>query len=270
MKITKLVPWLVEAAGTYWGEYFFVEVRTDEGVTGWGKITTTTKIANRAVAGIIRELNELLVGEDPSQIERLWHKTFRSFTYTGSRGATTNVISGIDIALWDIRGKVRDDILLYTHPNSGNFGTDDGVVKEIRAIVDSGHTALKVRSVPPSQPDRCRRRHPSGRRCEQARRKIAASLTARIRKIAGPDVEILIDAHGRFNVPTATASSRGQPGADDCRPSVCAEASRMQARSIGSSSRCRSRVITRCIRCESCCTHAGKLCRYWRTTSPIT
>jgi galactonate dehydratase len=161
MKITKLVPWLVKAAGTYWGEYFFVEVRTDEGVTGWGEITTTTKIANRAVAGIIRELNELLVGEDPSQIERLWHKTFRSFTYTGSRGATTNVISGIDIALWDIRGKVldqpiyqllggkvRDDILLYTHPNSRNFGTDEGVVKEIRAIVDSGHTALKFDPFP--------------------------------------------------------------------------------------------------------------------------
>ena len=66
MKITKLVPWLVKAAGTYWGEYFFVEVRTDEGVTGWGEITTTTKIANRAVAGIIRQLNDLLVGEDPS------------------------------------------------------------------------------------------------------------------------------------------------------------------------------------------------------------
>ena len=38
MKITKLVPWLVKAAGTFWGEYFFVEVRTDEGVTGWGEI----------------------------------------------------------------------------------------------------------------------------------------------------------------------------------------------------------------------------------------
>ena len=55
-----------EGGGTYRGEYFFVEVRTDEGVTGWGEITTTTKIANRAVAGIIRELNDLLVGEDPS------------------------------------------------------------------------------------------------------------------------------------------------------------------------------------------------------------
>jgi hypothetical protein len=47
MKITKLVPWLVKAAGTYWGEYFFVEVRTDAGISGWGEITTTTKIANR-------------------------------------------------------------------------------------------------------------------------------------------------------------------------------------------------------------------------------
>src|SRR5215475_6955631 len=57
MKITRLVPWLVKAPGTYWGEYFFVEVRTDEGVTGWGEITTTTKIANRSVARMIRELN---------------------------------------------------------------------------------------------------------------------------------------------------------------------------------------------------------------------
>ena len=216
MKITKLVPWLVKAAGTYWGEYFFVEVRTDEGVTGWGEITTTTKIANRAVAGIIRELNELLVGEDPSQIERLWHKTFRSFTYTGSRGATTNVISGIDIALWDIRGKVldqpiyqllggrvRDDILLYTHPNSGNFHTDEGVVKEIRAIVNSGHTALKFDPFPHlNRIGAADDIYLDGGMSKQGE-KIAASLTARIREIAGPDIEILIDAHGRFNVPTA-------------------------------------------------------------------
>ena len=216
MKITKLVPWLVKAAGTYWGEYFFVEVRTDEGVTGWGEITTTTKIANRAVAGIIRQLNDLLVGEDPSQIERLWHKTFRSFTYTGSRGATTNVVSGIDIALWDIHGKVlgqpiyallggkvRDDISLYTHPNSRNFGTDEGVVKEIRAIVDSGHTALKFDPFPHlNRIGAADDIYLDGGMSKQGE-KIAAQLTARVREIAGPDIEILIDAHGRFDVPTA-------------------------------------------------------------------
>jgi L-alanine-DL-glutamate epimerase-like enolase superfamily enzyme len=64
MKITK-------AAGTCWGEYFSVEVRADEEVTGWGEITTTTKIANRAVTVIIHELKKLLIGKEPSQIERL-------------------------------------------------------------------------------------------------------------------------------------------------------------------------------------------------------
>ena len=216
MKITQLIPWLVKAPGTYWGEYFFVEVRTDEGLSGWGEITTTTKIANRAVAGIIRQLNDLLVGENPAHIERLWHKTFRSFTYTGSRGATTNVISGIDIALWDIRGKVlgqpiydlmggavRDDILLYTHPDGRALATDEGVQREIRAIVESGHTALKFDPFPhQGRIDVADDIYMDGGMSRQDET-IAANLTARIREIAGPNIEILIDAHGRFDVPTA-------------------------------------------------------------------
>ena len=76
MKITEIVPWLVKAEASYWGEFFFIEVRTDEGVTGWGEITTTTNMANRAVAGIITRLNELIVGEDPARIERIWNKIF--------------------------------------------------------------------------------------------------------------------------------------------------------------------------------------------------
>jgi galactonate dehydratase len=228
MKITALVPWLVRTQSSGWGEYFFVEVRTDEGVTGWGEITTTTRTANRAVAGIIRQLNDLLVGEDPSQIERLWHKTFRSFTYMGTRGATTHVVSGIDIALWDIRGKVlglpiyellggrlRNDILLYTHPDRSKFDTDEGIEREIRAIVDSGHTALKFDPFPhlggesPMNDD-----YLDGGMSKQGE-KIAVKLTARIREIAGPDIEILIDAHGRFNVPTAIRLCRSLEDAGD-------------------------------------------------------
>jgi galactonate dehydratase len=216
VKITKLVPWLVKAEGTYWGEYFFVEVRTDEGVTGWGEITTTTKIANRAVAGMIRQLNDLIVGDDPRQIELIWHKIFRSFTYMGSRGATTHVISGIDIALWDIKGKllgqpihellggkVRDDILLYTHPNSRNFGTREGVIEEITKIVESGHTALKTDPFPFVDTSLMHRHgYLDGQMTKEGERR-AAELTALIRETAGPDVDFLIDAHGRFDVPTA-------------------------------------------------------------------
>ena len=228
MKITALVPWLVRAGETGWGEYFFVEVRTDEGVTGWGEITTTTRTANRAVAGMIRQLNDLLVGEDPARIERLWHKIFRSFTYMGTRGATSHVVSGIDIALWDIRGKVlglpihellggavREDILLYTHPDRRQFTTDEGIVREIRAIVDSGHTALKFDPFPhlggesPMNDD-----YLDGGMSKEGEKQ-AAKLTARIREIAGPDIEILIDAHGRFNVPTAIRLCRSLEEAGD-------------------------------------------------------
>ncbi len=216
MRIKSINPWLVKAEGTFWGEYFFVEVTTDEGVTGWGEITTTTKLANRAVAGMIRQVNELLVGEDPSKIERIWHKIFRAFTYMGSRGATCHVISGIDIALWDIRGKVlgqpiydllggavRDTISLYCHPDQSKFTSKAGVEEEIRAIVDSGHTALKFDPFPHlGVVDRENAGYLDGQMSKEGER-IAADLTAQIREVAGPNIEILIDAHGRFNVPTA-------------------------------------------------------------------
>ena len=90
MKITAIIPWLVKAdTATAWGEYLFVEVRTDEGISGWGEVTTTTRVANRAVASTLRHVNELLVGDDPTRIEAIWIKTFRAFTYMGTRGATS-------------------------------------------------------------------------------------------------------------------------------------------------------------------------------------
>jgi galactonate dehydratase len=223
MKITGVRPWLIKAGGMYWGEYLFVEVTTDEGVDGWGEITTTTKIANRALCAVLRQMGTELVGEDPSHIERLWHKLFRGFTYIGSRGAAVECVSAIDIALWDIRGKilgkpiyellggpVRDEIALYTHPDQSKFTSKEGVVAEIRAIVDSGHTALKfdpfafqgARGGPHGWPREQRDGYLDGSMTRRDERE-AADLTALIRDTVGPDVDVLIDAHGRFDVPTA-------------------------------------------------------------------
>jgi galactonate dehydratase len=181
-----------------------------------GEITTTTKIANRAVAGMIRQLNELLVGDDPTKIESLWHKTFRAFTYMGSRGAASHVVSGVDIALWDILGKsrglpiyemlggpVRDDVLIYTHPDQSKFTSREGVVEEIRAILDSGHDAIKFDPFPHYEGHAGHLHgYLDGELSKKGERE-AAELTALIRETAGPEVEILIDAHGRFDVPTA-------------------------------------------------------------------
>ena len=215
MKITGVKPWLVTNEGTFWGEYLFVEVTTDEGVSGWGEITTTTKLANRALCSIVKQIDAVLIGEDPSHIERLWHKVFRSFTYMGSRGAACECVSAIDIALWDIRGKVldkpiyellggpvRDEIALYTHPDQSKFTSKEGVVAEVRDIVASGHTALKFDPFPFDEPRAERKGYLDGGMSKKGERE-GAELTALIRETVGPDIEVLIDAHGRYDVPTA-------------------------------------------------------------------
>ena len=215
MKITGVKPWLIKSSASYWGEFLFVEVTTDEGITGWGEITTTTKLANRALCAILSRIGEVLEGQDPTHIERIWQKLFRNFTYMGSRGAAVECISAIDIALWDIYGKslgkpifellggpVRDEIALYTHPDQRKFTSKEGVIAEIQAIVDSGHTALKFDPFPYQGSREQRDGYLDGSMSRKDER-TAAELTALIRETTGPDIEVLIDAHGRFDVPTA-------------------------------------------------------------------
>jgi galactonate dehydratase len=216
MKITGVTPWLIQSSSSYWGEFLFVEVTTDAGITGWGEITTTTKLANRALRAMLQQIGAIIIGEDPGNIERLWHKLFRSFTYMGSRGAAVECVSAIDIALWDIRGKalgrpiyellggsVRDEIALYTHPDQRKFTTPEGVVAEIRDIVASGHTALKFDPYPYQGGGREQRDGYLDGAMTRKNEREAADLTELIRKTAGPEIDILIDAHGRFDVPTA-------------------------------------------------------------------
>src|ERR1044072_687597 len=234
MKITGVRPWLIESKASYWGEFLFVEVTTDEGVSGWGATPPTTKLANRALCTILRQISAAVTGEDPARIEYLWHKIFRSFTYMGSRGAAVECVSAIDIALWDIRGKVlgkpiyellggpvRDEISLYTHPDQRKFTSKEAIVSEISDIVNSGHTALKFDRFPQQGPE------PNGSAAREQRdgyldgsmtrkdEREAAELTALIRETTGPDIELLIDAHGRFDVPTAIRLCRSLEEAGD-------------------------------------------------------
>jgi galactonate dehydratase len=220
MKITKVTPWLLLATAAYnfgrQGEYIFVEVQTDEGITGWGEVTTTHPVANRAVCAVLQQINPLVVGENPFHIEKIWNKIFRRFTYMGSRGASTNAISGIDIALWDIRGKamnepiynllggpVRESIELYTHPDP-NIGPDEAK-RQAKAIADSGHTAMKFDPYPHMGEED--NGYLNGMMTAKGEAE-GNEITAAMREGAGPEMELLIDAHGRFDVPTAVRLSR--------------------------------------------------------------
>jgi galactonate dehydratase len=220
LKITAVTPWLLHAPAAYRdgrkGEYIFVEVNTDEGITGWGEVTSTYSVANRAVCAVLQQLGDLIAGEDPQYIEKIWHKIFRAFTYMGSRGASANAISGIDIALWDIRGKVlnrpihellggavRESIDLYTHPSPG-IGPDEAA-RQTKEIVASGHQAIKFDPFPNHAEEK--NGYLSGK-MDAANEDEGAAVTEAIRKAAGPDVELLIDAHGRFDVPTAVRLAR--------------------------------------------------------------
>ncbi len=224
MKITQITPWLISAPSPYLDtaedstakrrnrEYLFVEVSTDEGITGWGEVTCTREQANRSVASLISHVSELLAGDEPKNIEKIWHKIFRHFTYMGSRGATTSVISGIDIALWDIRGKtlgqpvyellggpVRDAVDVYCHPEDG--ATPEELAQHCKAIKDTGQKALKTDPWHPHHPDEIDG-YMSGRLTAEAE-KLGIERIAAAREAVGPDFEILIDNHARFDVPTA-------------------------------------------------------------------
>ena len=224
MKITKVTPWLVrfpwevrtgveQKPETRDRQLVFVQVDTDEGITGWGEVTTYPgPLANRAMVAMIGQVSDFLAGENANEFERLWQRIFRSFTYVGTRGATTAMISGIDIALWDIRGKelglpiyellggpVRDRIALYTHPPEPRTIPD--AIADAQQIIDAGYEAFKF--------DPMMRFIPGGNDGfmdgQLSREGIATAdeIVGAVREAIGPDIEILIDAHGMYNVPTA-------------------------------------------------------------------
>ena len=87
-----------------------IRVHTDEGITGIGEVDSLPPVIKAVVEApashaIASGLKPLLIGEDPLEIDRLWEKMFRGSIYYGRRGAAIHAISGIDIALWDIKGK---------------------------------------------------------------------------------------------------------------------------------------------------------------------
>src|SRR5690349_4089788 len=87
-----------------------IKVSTDAGITGLGEVDSAPLAAREVICGpyshtITTGLKHLLIGEDPFQTEFLWHKMYQGNIYAGRRGIAIHAMSGVDLALWDIKGK---------------------------------------------------------------------------------------------------------------------------------------------------------------------
>jgi len=116
MRITQVEPIVLRipevdvsrADGTQ--DAFLVRIHTDEGHVGIGEADSSPYLARTALEmpsshSVARGVAEVLIGEDPIQIDRIWQLLFRATSYYGRSGFALHVISAIDIALWDLAGK---------------------------------------------------------------------------------------------------------------------------------------------------------------------
>lgn len=226
MKITDLKVWVTipEKNGR---SYVFLRVDTDEGISGIGEATSSGGGGSIVVGNMLnflknstlkQDFRETLIGENPEQVDLIWHKLYRRFTGGGgSGGFVTTMLSGVDIALWDIRGKVqgkpiyeilgggqlRNDIELYTHVTPGN---PEKAADQAKNIVLQGFDTMKT---DPFMPEMAKhhRRYLQGTISPKGA-DLAVNTIAAIREAVGNNVDILIDCHGNFNVPTAIAMAK--------------------------------------------------------------
>ncbi len=213
MKITNVTPLVM---GTPWRNLTFVKVETDEGLVGLGE----ARVINRtdAVLGYLNEaVPRYVLGHDPFDVEMLVTRMFREdFGKVGETVMTG--IALIEIACWDIMGqalgqpvyrllggKMRDRIKAYANGWYTVERTPEQFHAAARRVVAKGYRALKF--------------DPFGAgfyELDRAEKNRVVSLVEAVRDAVGPEVDILIEMHGRFNPATAVEMIRAlapyQPG----------------------------------------------------------
>ena len=85
-----------------WRPWTFVRVETDDGLIGWGECSDSR--SPYGIAGAVRDMEDLLVGQDPRPVERLYWDMLRR-TRQNLGGVTHKAIAGVELALWDIKAK---------------------------------------------------------------------------------------------------------------------------------------------------------------------
>jgi L-rhamnonate dehydratase len=179
-----------------------VKVTTDAGITGIGEVDSNPLGAKGIIEGPFSHttaagLASLVIGEDPFETEKIWHKMYRGNIYGGRRGVGLHAMSGIDLALWDIKGKAlglpvwkllgggfHQKIRAYA---STLFGPTPQATGEIaRKLKDQGFTAVKFGWDPMGMD-----------------RETDRALVREARKGLGPEPDLLIDAGLVWDAKTA-------------------------------------------------------------------
>lgn len=179
--------------------WLFLKIETDEGIVGWGEPVIEGRAAT--VKSAVDELMENLIGKDPRNIEDHWNVMYRAGFYRGGP-ILMSAISGIDQALWDIKGKyhnapvhqllggkARESIKVYSWIG-GDRPTDVG--EAAREVVSKGFTAVKMNGTEELQ------YVDSYEKIDQVLARVSA-----VREAVGPYEGIGIDFHGRVHKPMA-------------------------------------------------------------------
>lgn len=205
MKITKVTPILVH-------QWLYVEVETDEGITGLGESGAWGFL--EASAAAVAELSRCLIGQDASKIQFLWNYMYRMFHFRGA--AIMGALSAIDIALWDIQGKYygvpvykllggkcRDKARVYYHV----YGeTTEDLVQGCKDAKKQGFTAIGHLTPFVDTFDRSRTAP-----FESYAKKIGDAIdrVRQYREAVGDDVDLCIEIHRRCSIHDAIVLARG-------------------------------------------------------------
>lgn len=199
MKITAIDTLICDVYRTNW---VFVKVTTDEGLVGVGE--ATLEMREQTVAAAVKELEREMVGKDPHNIEALWHDAYRDAYWRGGV-VLQSALAGVEMALWDIKGKalgvpvwqllggkVRDAVPCYANGWFAPARTPDEFAAKAVTAADAGFVGLKWDPFGSAYMNLTRTE------LHQAIECIAA-----VHDAVGDRVKLMIEGHGRFNVPTA-------------------------------------------------------------------
>ena len=204
MKITAVKTFICHCYRTNW---VFCKVETDRAIHGWGE--ATLEYREQTVAQAIRELERTLVGKDPHKIEAFRHDAYRDAYWRGGP-VLMSALAEVEMALWDIKGKdlnvpvyqllggkVRDAIPCYANGWFSPAKTPEEFAAKAKQTRQSGFKGIKW--------------DPFGKAWLHLSKPGLSRAIDCVRSVAeavGKDMELLIEGHGRFDVPTAIRIAR--------------------------------------------------------------